>query len=57
MLTGDRNAGVGDLTTPKLIGAHGERIIKENGQKLRDFCSFNKLRITNTFFKQRNIHK
>jgi hypothetical protein len=57
MLTGDLNAIIGDLTIPKLIGPHVESILNENGQKLRDFCTFDKLRITNTFFKHRNIHK
>jgi hypothetical protein len=57
MLTGDLNARVGNLTIPKLFRPHVEPVLNENGQKLRDFCTFNKLRITNTFFKHRNIQK
>jgi hypothetical protein len=32
-------------------------MVEENGQKLRDFCTFNRLRIANTFSKHKNIHK
>ena len=56
VITGDLNARIGNLTLKQLIGPHGEPTLNDNGIKLRDFCTFNKLRVTNTFFKHKNTH-
>jgi len=31
--------------------------MNHNGAALRDFCAFNKLKITNSFYKHKDIHK
>jgi len=32
-------------------------VIEHNGTALRDFCAFNKLKITNSFYRHKNTHK
>jgi hypothetical protein len=54
---GDLNARTGNLTVPELIGHNGEIKLNGNGKCLRDWCTFNNLRITNTFFNHKDIHK
>jgi hypothetical protein len=39
------------------LGSEGEQTINNNGRGLIDFCLFNKLKITNCFFRHKNIHK
>jgi len=31
--------------------------MNHNGAVLRDFCAFNKLKITNSFYRHKDIHK
>jgi len=35
----------------------GEQVKNHNGAALRDFCAFNKLKITNSFYRHKDIHK
>ena len=56
LVVGDLNARVGKLTIPRIVGPNGENTLNVNG-RLRDFCSFNDMRITNTFFPHKDIHK
>lgn len=56
-LTGDFNARVGNISIPGIAGTFGEYTLNRNGQELRQFASFNELKITNTFFRKRDIHK
>jgi hypothetical protein len=53
----DLNATISNLTVPKLIGRNGEITLSGNGKCLRNSCTFNNLRITNTFFNHKDIHK
>ena len=39
------------------MGKNGEATLNNNGRKLIDFCTFNNLKIMNTFFKHKEIHK
>jgi len=39
------------------LGANGEITTNNNGHKLKEFVSVNELKITNTFFKHKEIHK
>ena len=58
-LLGDFNARVGadfDLW-PKIIGHHGIGRTNDNGQRLLDFCSYHHLCVTNTLFKNKDLHK
>mgnify|MGYP002224294368 CR=1 FL=1 len=57
LLTGDLNGRVGNNNIKNVVGTNGENTLNSNGQKLIDFCIFNNLKIMNTFFKHKNIHK
>ena len=35
----------------------GEQVKNHNGAALRDFCAFNKLKITNSFYRHKDIQK
>jgi len=39
------------------LGANGEITTNGNGHKLKEFASVNELKITNTFFGHKEIHK
>jgi exonuclease III len=55
ILGGDLNARIGNNPIPDLIGTNGEPTLNKNGQALRDFVPFNELKITNTFFRHKDI--
>jgi hypothetical protein len=57
IISGDLNARVGNQPVPNVVGTFGEDCINRNGQTLREFASFNDFKITNTFFRKRDIHK
>ena len=59
VLMGDFNAHVGtDTDTWKgVIGKHGVTGLNENGRYLLQLCCSNGLRIMNTFFQHREVHK
>ena len=59
VLMGDFNAHVGtDTDTWKgVIGKHGVTELNENGRYLLQLCCSNGLRIMNTFFQHREVHK
>uniref|UniRef100_A0A1Y1MCV0 Reverse transcriptase domain-containing protein n=1 Tax=Photinus pyralis TaxID=7054 RepID=A0A1Y1MCV0_PHOPY len=58
-IAGDFNSRVGkkDSKYKTVLGEHGEEIRNNNGNRLLDFCTYNGLIITNSFFKHRDIHK
>ena len=51
-IIGDRNAKVGSLEIPGIIGKFGLRVQHEAGQRLIEFCQENTLVIANTLFQQ-----
>jgi len=55
-LIGDR-ARIGNNIAAKIVGVNGEATLNSNGRKLVDFCTFNNLKIVNTFFTQKKNHK
>jgi hypothetical protein len=57
IISGDLNARIGTETTNDLIGPHGEVELNDGGEYLWEFCAYNKLRITNSFFRHKDIHK
>ena len=59
MVLGDLNARVGNNveTAFGVIGKEGEETISPNGERLLDFCLRNNMKIANTFFPHKNIHK
>ena len=59
VLMGDFNANVGTYTDAwkGVIGKHGVTGLNENGRYLLQLCYSNGLRIMNTFFQHREVHK
>ena len=48
---------VGNNRAANIVGTNGEATLNSNGTKLIDFCTFSNLKIMNTFFKHKEIHK
>ena len=57
MLRGDINTRVGNNEVTNIVGTSGEATLNYNGKKRLDFCAYNNLKILNTFFKNKYIHK
>jgi len=57
ILAGDFNGRIGNQPIPECIGTYGEQVTNHNRATLRDFCAFNKLKITNSFYRHKDIHK
>jgi hypothetical protein len=58
MLAGELNARGGNQPIPKIVGTFGENHINENGHQLRQFATFNGLKLKeNTFYRIKDIHK
>jgi len=57
VVAGDYNGRVGNIPIDGILGTNGEITTKSNGHKLKEFASVNELKITNTFFKHKEIHK
>ncbi|KAG7305186.1 hypothetical protein JYU34_009222 [Plutella xylostella] len=59
LLLGDFNARIGRNTNdwPECIGSHGLGNMNENGQRLLELCALNSLCVTNTYFKNKLMHK
>jgi hypothetical protein len=55
ILAGDFNGRIGNQPIPECIGTYGEQVMNYNGAALRDFCAFNKLKITNSFYRHKDI--
>ena len=50
MLIGDMTARVGNNRFANIVGTNGEATLNSNGRTWIDFCTFNNLKIMNTFF-------
>jgi len=57
IISRDLNTRVGNQPIPNIVGTFGEDCINRNGQTLGEFASFSDLKITNTFFRKKEIHK
>jgi exonuclease III len=57
IVAGYYNARVGKTPIDGILGTNGEITINSNWYKLKDFASVNELKITNTFFGHKEIHK
>ena len=53
ILAADFNGRIGNQPIPECIGTYGEQVTNHNGAALRDFCAFNKLKITNSFYRNK----
>jgi len=56
ILRGDINARVGNNEVTNIVRTSGEATLNNNSKKSLDFCTYN-LKIFNTFFKHKGIHK
>ena len=59
VVAGDYNAktGTGCKQYPDCMGYHGKGILNSNGEQLLEFCSRNKLYLTNTYFPHKKAHR
>ena len=57
MLVGDKNARIVNNRVANIVGTNGEATLDSNGRKMTDCSTFNNLKIMNTFFKHKKIHK
>jgi hypothetical protein len=61
ILLGDFNARIGNSKTnagyERVVGKFGEDTLNSNGKRLLDFCDFNGLAVTSSFFKHKWIHR
>jgi len=57
ILAGDFYERIGNQPIPECIGTSGEQVTNHNRAALGDFCAFNKLKITNSFYRHKDIHK
>jgi hypothetical protein len=57
MLIGDMNARVGNNRVANIVGTNGEVTLNNNRKNLQIFAHSNNLKIMNTFFKHKEIHK
>jgi len=57
IVAGGYNARVGKIPIDGILGTNGEITINNNGHKLKECASVNELKLTNTFFTHKEIHK
>ena len=57
VVIGDYNAHVGTDPWKGVIGKHGVTGLNKNGRHLIQLCCSNGLRMMNTFFQHREVHK
>jgi len=57
VVAGDYNARVGNIPIDGNLGTNREITTNSNGHKLKEFASVNELKVTNTFFRHKKIHK
>lgn len=57
ILRGDINTRVGNNKVTNMVHTNGEATLNNNSKKRLDFCTYNNLKILNTFFKHKGIHK
>jgi hypothetical protein len=56
VVAGDLNVRTGNKPVLDITGNNGKDVLNSNGKSLIDLCAFNKLRITNTYFRHKDIH-
>ncbi|XP_060528331.1 craniofacial development protein 2-like [Cylas formicarius] len=57
LIAGDFNGRTGNKAHNKTVGHFGEDTINDNGERLIEICELNDLKITNGFYKHKDIHK
>ena len=59
IITGHMNAKVGNLVNglERVMGRHGMGTVNDNRERLKEFCDFNEMVITETIFPHKEIRK
>lgn len=57
ILAGDFNARVGNIRQGRVLGPFGEERKNNNGERVLNLCEEYNLKIANSFFKHKDIHK
>ncbi|PSN32284.1 Craniofacial development protein 2 [Blattella germanica] len=57
IIIGDLNARIGKNPVLNVVGDNGEDVLNEKGRQLIDFAASNSFKITNSFFRHKDIHK
>lgn len=57
ILAGDLNGRTGRKDNDKTIGRFGEAVTNGSGERIIELCEMNSLKITNGFYRHKDIHK
>jgi hypothetical protein len=57
IIISDCNDHIDKYLVKNIIGTNGERTLNENGKTLKNIDTYNKLRITNSFFTHKDMQK
>jgi hypothetical protein len=57
ILEEDFNGRIGLQPIPECKGTYGEQVTNHNGAAFRDVCAFKTLKIINSFYRHKDIHK
>lgn len=57
ILIGGFNARIGSKTGNGVVGPFGEGTVNNSEERLIDICTQNQLKISNGYYKHKNIHK
>lgn len=57
ILAGDLGGRTGQIWNNNTVGAYGEQTVGDNGERFIELCQLNDFRITNGFFKYKEIRK
>jgi len=57
IILADFNGRIGNQPIPECIVTYEEQVTNNNAAALRDFCAFDKLKISNSFYRHKDINK
>lgn len=57
IVAGDLNARVGSRKNDEVVGEYGEDVVNGSGEMLIEFCKQYELKILNSFYSHKDIHK
>ena len=53
---GNLNVRVGNEPIDNVTGNQGELMVNDNGRALQHYCTINNLKVTNIFFRKRDVN-
>lgn len=57
IIAGDLNARVGSQENSRVVGRYGEEVVNDSGLRLIELCELNCLRMLNSFYPHKLIHR